>query len=125
MVTIKNYGEEQGFDNFDQSIEALDIVLLKAQETNSETSVEGTYEMPHGTYTDQDILLQVFEASSEDVAAIRHLIDSAMTRYEYNADILDIIQEESAAYLSGNKPIENVADVIQNRVGLYLNEQMD
>ena len=37
--------------------------------------------------------------------------------------ILEIIEEESLDYFNGNKSIEQVADVIENRVQLYLDEQ--
>jgi ABC-type glycerol-3-phosphate transport system substrate-binding protein len=105
--------------------DSLDTVLQKAQEPNIVTDMDGTYEMPQGTYMDEDTFLEVYGASAEDVAAVRQLITEAKYRYEYNTDILNIIQEEITPYLSGSKPIDGVADVIQSRVQLYLKEQMD
>ncbi len=36
--------------------------------------------------------------------------------------VIQIISEEASAYFSGQKGIEDVTGVIQNRVQLYLNE---
>ena len=36
--------------------------------------------------------------------------------------ILSIIYEEAGSYFAGDKPIEEVIDLIQNRVQVYLNE---
>ena len=36
--------------------------------------------------------------------------------------LLDIICEEAAYYFNGSKGVEETAEVIQNRVQLYLNE---
>ncbi len=39
--------------------------------------------------------------------------------------VMDIILEEAESYFQGQKDVESVADVIQNRVGMYLQEQME
>lgn len=38
--------------------------------------------------------------------------------------IMNIICEEAEGYFQGQKDVESVVNVIQNRVGLYLQEQM-
>ena len=38
--------------------------------------------------------------------------------------VMNIIYEEAESYFRGQKDVESVVDVIQNRVGLYLQEQM-
>jgi ABC-type glycerol-3-phosphate transport system substrate-binding protein len=123
---LKHY-LQYGYDGqgFPIRKDSLDTILQKAQKPNIVTDMDGTHEIPQGTYMDEDTFLEVYGASAEDVAAVRQLIDEAKYRYEYNADILNIIQEEITPYLSGNKPIDGVAEVIQSRVQLYLMEQMD
>jgi ABC-type glycerol-3-phosphate transport system substrate-binding protein len=118
---------QHGYDGggFPIREDLLDTVLQEAQEPIIVTDMDGTYEQVRGTYMDADILLQVYAASADDVAAVRQLIDEATYRHEYNADILAIIQEEITPYLSGSKPIDVVVDAIQNRVQLYLDEQKD
>ena len=53
---------------------------------------------------------------------MRKLIDSAENKFEYNTEILGIIDEETEAYFVGQKDLDSVTDVIQNRVQLYLQE---
>lgn len=87
------------------------------------TSIEGTYEMSKGSYYTEDTSIEVFEATPEEAAAVKKLIDSADNKFEYHVEIMDIISEEAEAFLAGQKSAEDVAEIIQNRVSLYLQEQ--
>ena len=42
----------------------------------------------------------------------------------YNDEIINIINEEAGAYYSGQKGVDNVVSVIQNRIKLYVDENM-
>ncbi|MBQ6735495.1 MAG: carbohydrate ABC transporter substrate-binding protein [Lachnospiraceae bacterium] len=62
----------------------------------------------------------VTEITEEDIRKFRELLDSA-TVYLFNRPvIIEIIEEEAKAYFAGSKSVDEVADVIQNRVQLYL-----
>lgn len=61
-------------------------------------------------------------ATQEEIDTIRRLIDNAKPFASYNTQILTFINEETAAYFAGQKSAKEVADVIQNRVGIYLSE---
>ena len=50
------------------------------------------------------------------------MIETAQTGERMDQEILSIIMEESSGFFEGQKSVENVAEVIQNRVQLYLNE---
>ena len=56
-------------------------------------------------------------------AEYRDILDKALPRCQSTYYIEDIILEEAATYLSKVKTAEQVAETIQNRVQLYLNEQ--
>ncbi|MGN0143055.1 MAG: extracellular solute-binding protein [Roseburia sp.] len=58
-----------------------------------------------------------------EVEQITALIDSASTANGKDEQILAIIEEEAAAYFSGQKSEEEVARLIQNRVSVYMEEQ--
>lgn len=58
-----------------------------------------------------------------DAVYLQSLIGSASRRAMPYTDILDIVVEESEPYFSGDKTAEAVADIIQNRVSIYLAEQ--
>ncbi len=53
----------------------------------------------------------------------KDILDRAVSRPQNTYYIEDIILEEARTYLSGVKTAKQVAEIIQNRVQLYLNEQ--
>lgn len=66
--------------------------------------------------------IDVYAASKEQVDRVREMIDMARNGESMNSEILNIILEEADRYFEGNKSVDDVAAVIQNRVQLYLNE---
>ncbi len=66
--------------------------------------------------------IDVYVASKEQVDRVREMIDMARNGESMNSEILNIILEEADRYFEGNKSVDDVAAVIQNRVQLYLNE---
>lgn len=72
---------------------------------------------------------KVIEAGSkltwDEVNVMLELIPDAMPFYSVkDYEIIKIISEEAPAYYSGQKGIDDVVSVIQNRVQLYVNENM-
>lgn len=67
----------------------------------------------------------VFQGSltRERVDEIEAFLESARALPYRTEPILELIQEESREYFNGSKSIEQVADSIENRVQMYLNEQ--
>lgn len=63
-------------------------------------------------------------AAAEDVELTRQLLSSAAYVLNDNQALENIILEEAGAYFSGAKKVEEAAEAIQNRVGLYIKEQM-
>ena len=57
-----------------------------------------------------------------DNERMMNFIKSVNTVYEYDTDFLKIIDEEVQAYFSGQKSVDEVADIIQNRASTYINE---
>ena len=49
---------------------------------------------------------------------------SVNRRYYENEEIMDIVSEETEAFLAGDKTAEETANIIQNRVQLYLDTNM-
>ena len=60
--------------------------------------------------------------TSSEIRMIRELLESAEPIQGGNGDIFAIISEEAGAYFAGQRSAEATAEVIQNRVTLYLNE---
>ena len=60
--------------------------------------------------------------TSSEIRMIRELLESAEPIQGGNDDIFAIISEEAGAYFAGQRSAQATAEVIQNRVTLYLNE---
>ena len=61
----------------------------------------------------------------EEINTILDLVPDATPYFSVeNDEIIKIIHEEAGAYYSGQKSVEDVVSVIQNRVQLYVNEHM-
>ena len=76
------------------------------------------------SYREPNIVdIYVYKCEPEDVKMIRELVENVSTRFEYNIQIQNIINEETEAYLHDQKNIEEVCSIIQNRVQIYLDER--
>lgn len=53
----------------------------------------------------------------------QELLEQSVPREVGYDAVLAIIQEEAANYFNGTKDAASVADIIQNRVQIYMNEQ--
>lgn len=62
--------------------------------------------------------------SQEQLDGLIAFIESVHNPYYYNEEIMNIVNEEIDGYFTGQKPAENVADVIQRRVQNYVDENM-
>jgi len=60
--------------------------------------------------------------SQEEVKKFCDYVVSIDTLYEVEGDISKIISEEASALFEGQKSAEEVAEIIQNRVNVYINE---
>ena len=60
--------------------------------------------------------------SQEDVSKFYDYTVSVNSLNNMNIEITNIIAEEASAYYCGQKTAEEVADIIQNRVTVYINE---
>lgn len=69
-------------------------------------------------------MFEIYSSTQEEVDAVRALIDSTTARANYDSSPMTIIQEEALAYFSGQKTPEDVADVIQSRIQIYVNESL-
>lgn len=107
--------------------DSLEKKLEYASATASYTDEDGEEINPVGGSIEVDgveITMEPF--SSEDVQILRELIDRVeWFRFENSprSDILAMIVEESQAYFDGEKTVEEVEDILQSRVRIYLSEQ--
>lgn len=67
-------------------------------------------------------MFEIYAATQEEVDAIREVINSTTTRISDDMRMVDIMQEEAAPYFQGQKGAKEVADIIQSRIQIYINE---
>ena len=60
--------------------------------------------------------------TQEEVTEVVNFIKSMSLVYNSNQSVNDIISEEASAFYSGQKSAKEVADIIQSRVSIYVNE---
>ncbi len=60
--------------------------------------------------------------TQEQVDKVVGFIETVNRSYYYNQEVSKIIDEEAASFFSGQKDAKAVAEIIQNRVQLYVNE---
>lgn len=70
----------------------------------------------------QDYTMELYAATEEEVAAVRELVEKIDHTVKNDEQIYNIVTEEAAAYFGGQKSVDEVVDVIQNRAGIYMNE---
>ena len=58
----------------------------------------------------------------EEVEELRRLIGLARPAWQ-DEEVMNIIREETAAYFHGQKSLETVTGLSDNRVGLYMKER--
>lgn len=80
-------------------------------------------EQPKTTWGWDDFSIEIMAATQEEIDAVKALIASA-EKISENTDqqIIDIITEEAEPFFKGQKSAADVANIIQNRVQIYVNE---
>lgn len=74
------------------------------------------------TWGYDDFSVKIYAAKDYEVETIRNLIESTDTLYQYDQKMIEIIAEEAETYFAGQKNAKEVADIIQNRIQVYVNE---
>ena len=101
---------------------AFDQALAESMEKDFYTDENG-----EKVYYDQSTYIGDTEytlepLTQEQVDDFKSMVDGASVGSNYDTDIINIINEEAAAFFSGDKSAADVAALIQNRVGIYLGE---
>ncbi len=79
-------------------------------------------EQSQGLVGSGDFVIDMYAATPEDVEAVMKIIESATKLRSFDDQISKIIAEESGLFFSGSKTAEEAADVVENRIGIYVKE---
>ncbi len=107
-------------DKFPARKEILDVMIEYRVEEDGEMVSEGL--LPSVVY-ENGWKLTAQTITQDEINVVLDLIKEAEPFFSLENDkIIQIINEEAGAYYSGQKKIEDVMGLIQNRVKLYVNE---
>ena len=82
-----------------------------------------TMEVSNCTYGWVDgITIDIYSVKQEEVDAIWQIINQISGTMNYDTQLMNIIEEEAAPFLKGQKSVDEVSDIIQSRVQIYVNE---
>ena len=108
--------------NFPVLRSALEAQFEEAM-TSEYTEIDGEkVEQPKTSWGWDDFEAEIYAAKQEEVDAVKALIESADGVISTSEEIGNIISEEAKAYFEGQKSAKDVADVVQSRVQIYVNE---
>lgn len=94
--------------------ESLDMIFEKA--------LRGEYEFPSWTNEIMGEKVEVEPVSQETLQKYRQVIETAKPISRRAIELYSIVDEELAPYYAGEKSAQEVLDILQSRVQLYLNE---
>ena len=73
-------------------------------------------------YGFDDYEVEIVPLTDKQVEMYRDIVSRVDREYNYNTEIMNIIDEEAAAFFAGQKSASEVAKIIQNRANTYINE---
>ncbi len=100
----------------------FDKLAAKATDKNKYTDADGVEVVEDYTYWINDESIVIDPLTKEQVDEISQYIAGITTKAYNNNDVTNIISEEMPAFYEGQKSAAEVADVIQSRIQLYVNE---
>lgn len=112
---------------------AFEAQAAKAMEQEYETDADGNQILDENgnpipistggmSYGDEP-MIELYAVTQEQYDAVMDVINTTTSYLNYDTNVLDTISQEAAAYFSGDKTVEEVSKLIQNRVSLYMQEQ--
>ena len=101
---------------------AFDALAKKAQEKPYYIDEKGKKVESYNIWNIGGEDVEITELSSEEAQQLVDFVKSVSNSMSFEQKVNDIIAEEAGAFYEGQKSAEEVADIIQNRVSLYLSE---
>ncbi len=101
---------------------SFDKLAKAATEPKYYTDEDGKQQIEKEYYWIGDQEIELPELTQEDVQFILNFVNSVHEPMSYNVNVNNIIMEEASAFYSGQKTAQEVADIIQSRLSIYVNE---
>lgn len=95
---------------------------LAMEKTMIESEDGSMKEQPKMEMEIEGLKIEIYALTEKDIQDFEELLERAEPVKTSSQVIKNIIMEEASVYFSGQKSVEEVSEIIQNRVELYLNE---
>ena len=121
-------------DDYQNKLVSSGTVCFPVTKTGFETTKAASMDRPYiesngkkEYYDDQypaldGTMIKLVPLTQEEADYVGDFILSLDKAYSHNSSIEDIISEEAGAYFSGQKTAQEVSEIIQSRVSIYVNE---
>ena len=117
-------------DEYQENMEYEFPVKISSLEKKEETAWQRPYYLDeNGNKTEYDdyfylngMEVKMTPLTKEDTALVKEYISKVTNVASVDENIYNIIMEEAESFLSGQKTAKDVADIIQSRVRIYVNE---
>lgn len=104
------------------SIKRLDEMAKEAMKNSTYIDENGEEVEITDTFYLNGIEIPIEPMTEEETENLKKELYSFTQTYTYNENMIQIVQEETAAFFSGQKSAEEVAGIIQSRAQIYVNE---
>ncbi len=115
----KVYERQWGFP---VSNKAFDALVSMSQEPPYYINEKGEKELTESYYSIGDTEIKIEALTKEEAEFFANFLKSVEKVEIADDKVTEIIEEEAGAYYEGQKTAEEVADIIQSRVSIYLSE---
>ena len=99
-----------------------DALAKKSMEKEFWIDDDGEKHYEEEYYWIGDTQVEVKPLTQKDVDTVKDFVESLTLTYSPNQEVSNIVNEEAAAYFKGQKTAAEVAEIIQSRVSIFVNE---
>lgn len=107
---------------FPLSIKSLNAMGEKAAKKSTYTDENGNEVEYDDFFYLNGVEMIIDPMTKEEVEALKEVLYSFTQLYNYDENLIQIIEEETAAFFNGQKSAGDVAAIIQSRAQIYVNE---
>lgn len=129
--TLAKTGDNSHIWMFPSRKDLLEELFAEAMEPNYQRDADGNImydengnalQYPKTTWGYDDWEAEIYAATQEEVDEIKAMIAAARPMNGADQTVYNIIMEEAGPYFKGQKSAQDVANIIQSRVDMYISE---
>ncbi len=117
----KEYQNEINYE-FPITREAFEKLAKESMEREYWLDDDGKKHYEDDYYWIGDTQVIIPPCDQKDIDTVRSFVESLSLVYSPNKNVTNIVNEEASAFFSGQKSAKEVADIIQSRLSIYVNE---